>query len=1141
MKKGMVIVSTAIIAAAVCQAQWTGQLLNSSAVTNEYGQIVVLHDGGGCYNVNNNTPNDTADKVFDGSTGTYYNSAADQGAWVGFELQSPKLVTRIRYYGRNGYGARARGVLVQGASQSDFSDAVTLWALSPPADWNGNSWVDELLLSPAAATNTFTYVRVYSPLPLSYGGNFTELQFYGADPLGVEVPPPDTPAVTYATCINWRMNLYWASAPSSAVLYELQRKIAQEADFSPLMCAYATSGELTHLDMTLMLYADTEYRLRALSNAGASAWTNITGIARNSASSRLIGSPGSWENNGNTGAKAFDGNMKTAINGNLGTGFWTGMDFGTEREITHVNFLPRTGFRDRMNGGTFESADNADFVNATVFYNISFNPPDNAVTEVMLSPPVTTRYARYYPPPGRDTWGDAAELEFLLSPTPPHPPNGLSIVSSDITNAFAVLTWRLYDVGSLISSVMVYRAVSPGGPYTCITPGGLDLSGMTWTDTSVVAGIPYYYMLTSLFCDGTVTLEGEPSAHVPYIACERLERYWHDNTQIKYAEGMDLIGKHYITHQISNPTYYLERMFDGNLGTFPDTSADPGGKNPAVGVDLGKPCSIQFVRFAPRHDFLGRLNGAELRGSNNPEYTNEFTRLATFTGAVSWQLTTQQTVTREAFRYIFVQRPDANEFFGNVAELELYGWDDAVFNSVLTAPDPISLSHRPDGIRLDWKDSGTRDFYRIERSADGGASWDILDEVPGTPFTDTDIIPVIGQRVLYRVLAVQATTPDETIAYSAIYDIIPYFSGSGTGLNAYYYTNYFPSYNPSEGLTATRLEDAPDFAPANNGTAIRTDIPGTVENVRIAWHGNLTVPFTGDWTIYVTSDDGVALRIDDAFVINSWYTRGATTDQVTLHLTEGPHPIRIDYFQGGGGKAMKLEWASATISRAVIPTLQLEPLPLPADEDVFLKTGEWSGRTFGTGRLGHHTMDGNGDITLHSAGGDMSGANENFYYAWQNVSGDFIFEAKAEMDIDPDRRDGKAMLMVRDSLAAGSPLLAACAISAHASGRFTVKHRIPPETTISDLSDWDGPSANPFYLRVKRSKDVFTLAYRDAAPGSPWVQMHEFTDAGNAFSNDIYIGMAVCAPVGSSQKMFQTATFSDISIRKVTGTILMIK
>ncbi|MCL2104403.1 MAG: discoidin domain-containing protein [Kiritimatiellaeota bacterium] len=1127
MKKTMMMMTAAgaLLAVTAAHAQWTGTLLNNLAVTNASGQINVLHDGGGSYN---NNQNYTADKAFDKNTSTYYDPSAafSQGAWVGFEMETPMLITRVRYYGRQTYANRVRGVEVQGANLSDFSDAVTLWTLNPPENWNPQSWNEELILDPVAATS-FKFVRCYAPLPLSYGGNFAELEFYGAAPMNA-ANPPAAPVLAFDGCVNWRMNLIWPGA-TDTILYEIERKIGHEDVFSPHFSRYHQSGDIHYMDSTFFMYQDTEYRIRAHNNAGASSWVTVTGFARNGATGQWIGTPGTY-GGGMTGDKAFDGNVTTyfdAPSGNANNA-WTGLDFGSEKEITSIRFVPRRNSThpNRMDGGWFEVADNPDFINPTGVYTNNGAPSISGVTEVVLAQPVTNRYARYCSP--SSGYCNVAAIDFIQPPTP-LPSTGLTVASSDITNAFAVLTWDSRDgITSLFSSTLVYRATSPGGPYDLMTPEGL-CAEQEWTDTTVATSIRYYYRLTALVNTLSGPIEGEPSPYVSYIPCFWIER--DPVTLATIKPGMALLGAG-APYQ-NNGNLDVHAMFDNKLNTYVDTVAT----NPAVGVDLAKPYGIVFMRHAARSGSgsVARLNGAELRGSNDPDYTNNFTRLATFAGAVSETLVTQQTVNQEPFRYIFAQRPDANQFHGNINELELYGWDPDIANSIFRAPPSVTLSFQPGGIQLDWEQGTQQDSYRIERSTDG-VTWTSVGDTSATPFIDGT--PLIGQRAFYRVVAVQTAPPAE--AYSDPYPIIAYTSGNGTGLTANYFTSFTLAYNPAEAWAGTFTEGPIDFNIAAAGTPIRPDVPGSDLNVRIAWTGKLIVPFESDYTFYLTRDDGVALRIDGDFVINRW-TATTTPEQGTVHLTAGEHPLRLDYFQAGGGKTLKLEWGGA-VDRAVIPVLQLLPDPLPTGEGVFMQTGDWSGRTFGGNRLGFHTLNPDGSLTVAHSDSDMSGTTERYHYVWQTIRGDFVFESLVDIDIDPARATGKGMLMVRNGLSAGSPFFAAAMIATNSVGKFNVTQRLAQGANITDASAWIPPYLNPAYLRIKRVGDVFEFAYRDpASPPSAWVTYHTFEDTTGIFNTDLFAGVAVCGN-DTSPQMFQTVDFSEIKLRRlIIYTLLMIK
>jgi tetratricopeptide (TPR) repeat protein len=64
----------------------------------------------------------------------------------------------------------------------------------------------------------------------------------------------------------------------------------------------------------------------------------------------------------------------------------------------------------------------------------------------------------------------------------------------------------------------------------------------------------------------------------------------------------------------------------------------------------------------------------------------------------------------------------------------------------------------------------------------------------------------------------------------------------------------------------------------------------------------------GVYRFLVTASDGARLWIDDQLKIDSWIKRPSTTDAAIVQLSEGPHRVRLDYFQAGG---VSLVWVRA--------------------------------------------------------------------------------------------------------------------------------------------------------------------------------------------------------------------------------------
>lgn len=74
--------------------------------------------------------------------------------------------------------------------------------------------------------------------------------------------------------------------------------------------------------------------------------------------------------------------------------------------------------------------------------------------------------------------------------------------------------------------------------------------------------------------------------------------------------------------------------------------------------------------------------------------------------------------------------------------------------------------------------------------------------------------------------------------------------------------------------------------------------------------GYLRIPKTSNYLFRLKSDDGSQLFIGDKLVINHDGLHGDSAMDGEVALEEGYHPFRIDFFQGGGGKALFFEWSS---------------------------------------------------------------------------------------------------------------------------------------------------------------------------------------------------------------------------------------
>ena len=85
----------------------------------------------------------------------------------------------------------------------------------------------------------------------------------------------------------------------------------------------------------------------------------------------------------------------------------------------------------------------------------------------------------------------------------------------------------------------------------------------------------------------------------------------------------------------------------------------------------------------------------------------------------------------------------------------------------------------------------------------------------------------------------------------------------------------------------------------------------------------IDVPKSGNYSFYITSDDGSRLYIDGEELINNDGPHGMVTKSGTVSLTTGLHSIRINYFDSGGGDGLAVEWSGPGFNRQPIPSDRL--------------------------------------------------------------------------------------------------------------------------------------------------------------------------------------------------------------------------
>jgi hypothetical protein len=124
-----------------------------------------------------------------------------------------------------------------------------------------------------------------------------------------------------------------------------------------------------------------------------------------------IGTAGSYQGQGNTISKVFDGNFSTFFDAPVASGAWVGEDLGTAKVVYEVQFAPRSAYDLRMVGGQIQASNTADFSSGVVtLATIAKQPLANTRTTLALNNTTAYRYYRYIGP--ANSYCNISELEF---------------------------------------------------------------------------------------------------------------------------------------------------------------------------------------------------------------------------------------------------------------------------------------------------------------------------------------------------------------------------------------------------------------------------------------------------------------------------------------------------------------------------------------------------------------------------------------------------------------------------------------------------------------------------------------------------------------------------------------------------------
>ncbi len=119
-----------------------------------------------------------------------------------------------------------------------------------------------------------------------------------------------------------------------------------------------------------------------------------------------------------------------------------------------------------------------------------------------------------------------------------------------------------------------------------------------------------------------------------------------------------------------------------------------------------------------------------------------------------------------------------------------------------------------------------------------------------------------------------------------------------------------------------RLPDFSKLKPLQTGKAYRPDlreVPVNTNKFALVFTGKLKIKKADDYTFRLNSNDGSRLYIDGKLVIDHDGLHGAEEKGGKIFLETGLHPIRVEFFQAGGGIFLQLLIEGGGMKKQPVP------------------------------------------------------------------------------------------------------------------------------------------------------------------------------------------------------------------------------
>jgi fibronectin type 3 domain-containing protein len=403
----------------------------------------------------------------DGITGSFGNNVTNLAVpcWVSL-VQSGSAFAG--YYSADGNNWTQLGTATVSMGRTEYV------GMAVCANNNGTGYAN----NPVTTTFTATFDNVSAPGWPSFAG-------------------PTNLTATAAS--GGQVNLTW-NPLTNATSYNVKRSTTSGGPYTTIASGVTTTN---YTDFAAFNIVACYYVVSAMVGGSETANSAEVALLHPELIGMIIGTPGSWNNSGNTISNVFDNNLNTYFDApDPGNGDWVGLYFGASvsNAITQINYCPRSGEESRMVGGIFQGANQTNFSDAVALYTVTTQPPSGVFTSVSITNTSAFRCVRYLSPNGG--YGNVAELQFygyLAGASVPLPPAPGGLAATAVSSGQINLTW---NVVTNAASYNVKRSTTNGGPYAVIATG---VTTTNYNDTGLAAATTYFYVVSGVNLGGEGT------------------------------------------------------------------------------------------------------------------------------------------------------------------------------------------------------------------------------------------------------------------------------------------------------------------------------------------------------------------------------------------------------------------------------------------------------------------------------------------------------------------------------------------------------------------------------------------------------------------------------------------------------------